>query len=152
MKNKIAFLLLSLLVSSQAQAGSIKLVSCYDGDTCSFRKGSQQITVRFADVDTPELHQGYGVQSKKWVFYRIKSAKNIKLSCKGKSYNRHICNIYLDGQHLQPEMVREGIAWDSVKYSKGKYWHLQSEAQRKRKGLWAIPGAIPPWTWRKGAR
>jgi len=49
--------------------------------------------------------------------------------------------------------VQDGMAWANQQ-AKGKFLRdktlvgIQGDAQKKKLGLWAEPGAVAPWEWR----
>ncbi len=46
-------------------------------------------------------------------------------------------------------MVREGWAWNYVKYSKSpRLAQLEREARAAKQGLWAGKNPVPPWEYR----
>lgn len=66
-------------------------------------------------------------------------------------YDRVIALVYVDGVNISEEYLTNGIAWwykPFVPFERG-YKHLQDEARKARKGLWALPDPIPPWKWQK---
>src|ERR1700704_3717405 len=48
-------------------------------------------------------------------------------------------------------LVKEGWCWWYRKHAAGDtvLERLETEAREARKGLWADPGPVPPWEWRK---
>ena len=47
-------------------------------------------------------------------------------------------------------LVRHGYAWSmTFRGKRGPYARLQARARAERRGLWALPGAIDPRTFRK---
>ena len=68
-------------------------------------------------------------------------------------YKRTLAVVLLDGVNVNLEMVRRGLAWRFVKYSKDKaLLDAQNAAKGARRGLWADPGPVPPWEWRARAK
>lgn len=57
---------------------------------------------------------------------------------------------------IQDALVSAGLAWVDDRYCKlpvCDLWRLhQREARAARRGLWADPDPVPPWTWRKMQR
>ena len=51
------------------------------------------------------------------------------------------------------ELVKAGLAWHYKQYSKDPVLaEAEVEARRGKAGLWSMPGAVPPWEWRRGRR
>jgi hypothetical protein len=63
--------------------------------------------------------------------------------------------LRLDGQDVGLLMIRQGLAWHDRRFASpdGSAANVRyAEAQRKARiggaGLWRLPAASPPWTWR----
>jgi micrococcal nuclease len=79
--------------------------------------------VRLAGIDTPEsrtadkMEKALGLESKKYLESRIKSAKNVIIKTEkldsSEKYGRILGWIYLDGEgnSLNTEMIEKGYAW-----------------------------------------
>lgn len=140
------FILFALIVLSfQVFAGRKKhsrastlqgvVQSCHDGDTCRVVVDGQVLKIRFSGIDTPELHQKYGPEAKQFTETLVKG-KAVDLKCEGRSYDRLTCDLYIHLVHVNAELVRNGWAYDSTKYSKGKYKDMVAEAQKLKLGMW----------------
>lgn len=135
--------------------------SCHDGDTCRatlvqnlLRKptsiqtkkiksdGSQIIKIRFAGIDAPELKQNEGKLAKNFTESLILK-KEVELECEGKSFDRTTCTVFLEKKNINEEIVRNGYAWDSPKYSMGKYQPLMLAAQKQKLGIWKTTTVSP---------
>jgi endonuclease YncB( thermonuclease family) len=78
--------------------------------------------------------------------------KLIELTAAGHDrYGRTIGYVQLpDGSDFGTEMIRSGLAWRYVAYSKNELLsNVENEARRQRLGLWSDPGVVAPWTYRK---
>lgn len=131
---------------------NVKLINCYDGDTCTFRDGAHKIKVRLAGVDAPEKNQQFGRESRDSLSSFIQSAKTIELRCIGRSYKRKVCEIFADGKSASEHQVSRGFAWDAPKYSKGKFRSLQDQAAKGKLGLWSQPNHPRPECFRNPRR
>lgn len=114
---------------------SASIISCHDGDTCKAEVKGRTVKIRLAGIDAPEIAQLEGVEAKKYLESKILK-KTLQFDCKGKSYDRIVCFLSLDGLDINEEMVRNGFAFDYQKFSKGKYRTLMETAQRKKIGIW----------------
>jgi len=128
-----------------------KVVSIIDGDTFKLlSKDSIQIKVRLANIDCPEKKQPFSTKAKQFVSDAIFS-KTVTINVLKKDrYRRYISNvIYNDSLILNYELVKQGLAWHYVKYSKDTVLQkLEDEAKLKRIGLWQDKNPIAPWNWR----
>lgn len=152
------FILLFFIVLncySQKQILTGKVVAITDGDTFKLlTKDSTLIKVRVANIDCPERRQPFSAKAKEFTSEAI-FGKNIKLKyLKKDRYGRFICNvIYNDSLNLSHELVKYGLAWHYVKYSKDKNLQtIEDEARADKVGLWQDKNAIPPWEWRSNKK
>lgn len=128
-----------------------KVVGVMDGDTFKLlTKDSTLIKVRLANIDCPEKKQPFSVKAKQFVSDAI-FGKSVSINViKKDRYRRYISNvIYNDSLILNHELVKHGLAWHYVKYSKDSILQgLEDKARLNRIGLWQDKNPIPPWDWR----
>lgn len=87
-----------------------------DGDTIVI----DQIHIRLAGIDAPELDHPWGQQSK-WALVRLCKGQTITARIKPEmSYERVVAECFLpDGRDLAAELVKAGLALDWPKFSGG---------------------------------
>lgn len=134
--------LLTLLLLLTMPAFADRVIDCHDGDTCRLERQGMVYKARFAGIDAPELKQPGGTQARDYLLTLI-ADKYIDADCKGTSWDRQTCTLYVSGQNINALMVQAGWAWDYREYSKGRYANLQAEAQRQQLGLWSNPHISP---------
>jgi micrococcal nuclease len=102
-----------------------------DGDTIVINN----IRVRLAGIDAPELDHPWGQRSK-WALVQLCKGQTVTARIKPElSYDRMVAECFLpDGRDLGAELVRIGLALDWPKFSGGKYRHLEPEDVRRK--LW----------------
>ena len=98
---------------------NVKIISCYDGDTCTSSKGEK---IRLACIDTPEI-RGNKVNLKKALFAR----DYLNSKVKGKSiilkrittdrYKRTVGELYADDINIQELLYKKGLAKIYKKYA-----------------------------------
>lgn len=137
----LAFVLPLQLLAAAPVEGFVK--SCHDGDTCRIEIKGKMVSVRFSGVDAPEKKQPGGRESQKFVHEKI-VGRTVQLHCEGRSYKRRTCRLQIDGQDVGEQLVRAGHAWDSPKYSKGRYRQAEEEARAEKRGLWAGANSAAP--------
>ena len=141
------------LLPAIALADNCKVTHISDGDTFTCLTGAnEQLKVRLAEIDAPELNQPYGNQSKQSLSALIHS-EMVKLDVQDiDDYGRTVARtIRMDGVDVNAEQVRSGAAWVYPKYVRDKsLLVLQAEAKNSHRGLWELPPAdqMPPWDWR----
>jgi micrococcal nuclease len=66
-------------------------------------------------------------------------------------YGRAVGRIIITGGAVaNVQMVRQGMAWDYVRYNQDPSLPaLEAEARAAHRGLWQDPNPAPPWNWRR---
>jgi micrococcal nuclease len=130
-----------------------KVVGIKDGDTVVVLDSlNNQITLRLAEVDTPEKSQPFGTKSKQFTSDQI-YLKTIKYVVTDTDrYGRSIAMIYYgeDNKYLSAEIIKKGMGWHYKRYSTSKELALLEDNAKKNKiGLWVDNNPIAPWEFRK---
>ena len=137
-----------------------KVVQVSDGDTINLLVDKTQHRIRLASIDAPETSHGserpgqpFGEASRKNLADYV-AGKTLTLTCFEKDhYGRDVCDVPANGTTANRLQVQDGMAWANQQ-AKGKFLRdktlvgIQSDAQKKKLGLWAEPGAVAPWEWR----
>ncbi|MCE3234010.1 MAG: hypothetical protein K0Q50_190 [Vampirovibrio sp.] len=145
MRRILLLTVLFFIASAQAE----KVCSAHDGDTIKLCTGE---SIRFNGIDAPELKQPYGVPARDYL-RRLVVGKDVRLACKGKSYNRKVCGVYLGDLDVQRDMVDHGFAYDYFHYSRGRFADAEAFARGRKLGVWAMPdGGERPWDYRRSKR
>ena len=155
-KLKLLIVPLFLIFNLSAQAEIIEglVVKIADGDTLTLLTGSnEKIKVRLAGIDTPERKQPFGSEAKQALSKLVFQKKAlIEVETKDR-YGRTVGIVFVDGQNINYELVRQGMAWVYRKYNNDEIlYELEAQAKTKKTGLWADAKPIAPWSWRKGVR
>jgi len=132
---------------TQIQKISGVVQKCHDGDTCRVIANDKNLKIRFAGIDTPELKQKYGKDAQAFTESKIKN-RNVDLECEGTSYDRLTCTVFLEGKNINREIVLNGWAYDSFKYSKGAYAPDVEIAKSQRLGMWKDANLVSPYCFR----
>lgn len=126
-------------------------ISVFDGDSATLRvSGSDnKLTVRLYGIDAPELQQDYG----KTASARLRELilqKPIEIVSKGlDNKKRPLVVIYCNGQDINLEMLREGMAWHYDRFDHTpEYEAAHAEAKEHKRGLWINDNAIHPEDFR----
>ena len=155
-KLKLLIVPLFLIFNLSAQAETIQglVVKIADGDTLTLLTGSnEKIKVRLAGIDTPERKQPFGSEAKQALSKLVFQKKAlIEVETKDR-YGRTVGIVFVDGQNINYELVRQGMALVYRKYTNDEIlYELEAQAKTKKTGLWADAKPIAPWSWRKGVR
>lgn len=125
----------------------------YDGDTILLKNGQK---VRFLGVNTPEVagrhndaEQG-GEEAKAWL-QQLLQHKKVRLEVdveQQDKYQRTLAHVFTeDKQHVNLELVRQGLATVNIYPPNLKYIEALSMAQhlaeQERLGIWAYPDYAP---------
>lgn len=170
-RTALLFFVFLLLVPSHTSAWPGTVISVHDGDTITVeREGGERERVRLFGVDCPELAyagrweaQPYSRIATNFVkeLFQQDGMVDVAIWEMGTSYERIVGGVIMlhNGQTVQEELVRAGLAWVDARYCKQsirecKNWFvLQQEAAEARRGLWAeLDGPdkpVAPWEWRK---
>lgn len=137
------------------QSKNYKVIKVKDGDTIVILMDNQELKIRLNHIDCPEKKQPYGTKAKQYVSDAC-FGKKIRLIHKNKydKYGRLIAEIILpNGQNLNKNLVKNGLAWHYKKHSTdAEYAQLERTARNKKINLWSEKQPIAPWDWRKMPR
>lgn len=141
-----------------------KVVYVDDGDTVVMLvDGRTQMKIRLSSIDAPEsshtnkqvgrIGQPYSDNSGRYLASIVKG-KNVDAHCfEADRYGRAVCELFVDGQSVNREMVKLGWAWANVA-AQGRYLrdksllYTEATARASHAGLWAGLNPVAPWAWR----
>lgn len=133
-----------------------------NGDTIIVNKGNTKLTIRLVCIDAPEVSHA---KNKPGQAFSQKSTKHLAglmlnkildvKSYRPDRYGRALGEVFLDGNNINLEMVKAGLA-EVYRGTPAKgqdmepYWKAEEEARRAGKGMW-VPGDkyVSPREWRK---
>jgi|GEM_PF-5005054 len=125
------------------------VVSVTDGDTVRLEGGER---VRLNCVDAPERNQPYGSDATREL-QRLVAAGGVRIEREGRDrYGRTIGILYANSTDINRALILRGAGWNYDRYCGGQYQGEENQARAAGRGLWALPGPIAPWNWRRGAR
>lgn len=127
------------------------VVKIQDGDTLTVLVAQQQIKVRIASIDAPELEQPFGQRSRQSLA-DICHQKQASVAPAGHDrYGRTIGEVVCDGVPAGSEQVRRGMAWVYVRFATAgsTLYQLEAEARIAQRGLWSATSPTPPWGYRR---
>lgn len=129
------------------------MVGISDGDSITVRCSDRpQERVRIAEIDAPERSQPFGKAAKARAS-ELAFGKQVELEVVGRDrYGRVVGKVRLpDGTDFGREMIRSGLAWRYLSYSKdASLSSVEVEARSGRRGLWAdSQSPTPPWEFRR---
>ena len=139
-----------------SQAVSATVLSIGDGDTIRVRQAGKAITVRLACIDAPETAQSpYGQQARTYLQQRLPIGREVSLNVKTTDrYGRTVAEVF-SGVNINLALVEDGQSFAYRQYlsscSEQKYLEAETKANRRRIGVWDVPGGITrPWEFRRG--
>jgi micrococcal nuclease len=137
---------------AQVTEFSAPVIGISDGDTIRVLHEGVSKRIRLFGIDCPEMGQAFGNTAKKFTG-DLAYGKTVKIRVRDiDRYHRIVAEIILpDGRMLNHEIVKSGLAWWYRKYARSdsELHRLETEAREAKRGLWADPDPVPPWTWRK---
>ena len=150
---KFIFSLVALFASAIVFANDLtgKVTAVIDGNTLQILCNNDEThTVQLIGIDSPELSQEYGEESKK-MLEKIVLGKKVTLSIKGEDWRGNPLAIVLVNGKKDPrvELLKEGLAWTAEKNPLPDLEACRTQAQQKGIGLWKQSNPTPPWTHRR---
>lgn len=152
-----------LLLGLQSYAVSeitARVIEVKDGDTIKAQtQDSKVLVIRIAGIDAPEKGQPSGQES----LLNLANLTHLRIVTldlqKKDKYGRVVAKVLVEGRDVGLAQVEAGLAWhykvyeiEQDKSDRDAYAAGELEARRRAIGLWASPGAIPPWDFRKQRR
>ena len=134
-----------------AEKEEVTFSKCVDGDTAKVILNEEEITVRFLAIDTPETkhptkgEEPFGKEASEYTCSALTNATTIELeyddgSDKQDKYSRYLAWIWVDGELLQDNLIKEGLAEVAYLYGDYKYTSLlqdhEAVAKTNKKGKW----------------
>lgn len=130
-----------------------KVSKVIDGDTIELLAKENpyhhitKLKIRLYGIDAPELKQAYGKEAKEYLSALIlKQEVSLIIENKDK-YDRFVGTIFLKGQDINKEMVKNGYAHAYESFSK-KYLAEQADAKKFKLGLWQDERVMSPSEFR----
>lgn len=157
----ILLLVIALLaLPGQAALISGRVVHVADGDTITVLDASKvQHKIRLAGIDAPEKSQAFGQRSRESLAELVANRTVIVETNKKDLYGRHIGKVLVNGQDVNVEQIRRGLAWFYRQYERElsdsdrqSYDRAEGEARDFQRGLWADKQPVPPWDFRASLR
>ena len=146
----LLLLLSSGTIEAKLQAEVAQVLRVEDGDSITVKVDQTKYRIRLAEIDAPELDQAWGAESKAALRKKLQNEEVALEVIDVDRYSRLVARVFLNGRHINREMIREGHAWVYLEYLRDNSLIPPEAAAREKKlGLWAFEGAIAPWQWRK---
>ena len=130
------------------------VVAVSDGDTLTARCGRpgayQQMKVRVAAIDAPELGQAHGRASRQQLLQLCIGQRARIDPVERDRYGRTVAHVRCNDIDVASEQVRTGLAWVYARYagSRPQLAPLERRARASGAGLWAQRRPMAPWTYR----
>lgn len=152
-----AFLPQSLKEQNLEKELTGKVSRVIDGDTIELLAKTSKtnpynhiakLKIRLYGIDAPELKQAYGKEAKEYLSALVlKQEVGLIIENKDK-YDRFVGTLFLKGQDINKEMVKNGYAHAYESFSK-KYLAEQADAKMFKLGLWQDERVMSPSEFRK---
>jgi endonuclease YncB( thermonuclease family) len=146
----LCFALICISGSAQSEEFTAKVVAVLDGDTVLVKRAKGLVKIRLAEIDAPEKAQTFGETSRRSLSDMV-SGRQVKIVSQAlDQYGRMVAHLSVNGQDVNAEQIRRGMAWEYSHFHSNQILiALQEEARRAPRGLWALSDPTPPWEWRK---
>ncbi|WP_039882652.1 thermonuclease family protein [Campylobacter upsaliensis] len=130
-----------------------KVSKVIDGDTIELLAKENpynhitKLKIRLYGIDAPELKQAYGKEAKEYLSALVlKQEVSLIIENKDK-YDRFVGTLFLKGQDINKEMVKNGYAHAYESFSK-KYLAEQADTKKFKLGLWQDERVMSPSEFR----
>jgi micrococcal nuclease len=145
-------LLVALIASGSASVNYVSLViSVLDGDTIEVLHNKQPERIRLNGNDCPEKGQAFGQKAKQATSALVSQKEVSTDAWQGQAWT-HDCRRAVAGWYKRQSATgQRRLVLPYQKYAPDSVIlaELQRRARRSGLGLWADPGPVPPWEWRK---
>lgn len=151
---RLAFFILFFSAPLFAQTITGRVISIADGDTIAIvTPEKKQVKIRLGEIDAPERSQDFGERSKQSLSELI-YGKDVQVTVESTDqYGRSIGKISFNGQDVNLEQIRRGMAWFYVQYGRDPaYRQAEKQARSQRVGLWGDANPTPPWEYRRAKK
>ena len=128
------------------------VIAIESGDTFTLEMGNKTERIRLEGIDCPEVDQPFGNKAKTFTSRKILN-KKVTVEVKSRDSYNGTWSVVLtpDGQDLNRELLKTGLAWWYHKYSDDhSLGELETKARLKHRGLWDQIAPMPPWDFRRG--
>lgn len=155
-----ALVLAGLGLPAIAATYTARVVAIADGDTLTVLDAERrQHKIRLAGIDAPEKRQAWGQRAQQFLGERVfQRVVRIEVSKKDR-YGREVGTVWLEGEDINLELLRAGLAWHYRAYEReqppedrARYADAEQQARERRQGLWSDAHPLAPWEFRRRAR
>jgi endonuclease YncB( thermonuclease family)/methylphosphotriester-DNA--protein-cysteine methyltransferase len=138
-----------------------KVINVHDGDTITvLDQDNKKFHIRLQGIDAPELKQEFGAVSQQNLSRMVLGKQVTIVWTKVDKYRRTVGTIMLDGQDVNIEQVKAGLAWHFKKYEdeqspedRRTYSAAEQSARAAELGLWKPPSSpTAPGDWRQAVK
>tara|TARA_B100001057_G_scaffold293441_1_gene293545 strand:+ start:1143 stop:1556 length:414 start_codon:yes stop_codon:yes gene_type:complete len=103
---------------------NVKIISCYDGDTCTSSEGEK---IRLACIDTPEIRGNkvnleQALLARDYLNSKVKGKSVVLKRITNDRYNRTVGELYKDKINIQELLYKKGLAKIYKKYAYQCSW------------------------------
>lgn len=133
------------------------VVSVGDGDTLRMDYQGENITLRFACIDSPETSQTpWGAAATERLRQLTPRGSTIQFrEADTDRYGRLVAEVYAGGQNINLQMVREGHAVVYTQFlrscpdTQDLLLQAETQARQQRLNFWNQPNPVMPWDYRR---
>lgn len=133
------------------------VVSVGDGDTLRMDYQGENITLRFACIDSPETSQTpWGPAATERLRQLTPRGSTIQFrEADTDRYGRLVAEVYAGGQNINLQMVREGHAVVYTQFlrscpdTQDLLLQAETQARQQRLNFWNQPNPVMPWDYRR---
>ncbi len=150
----LALIVIAFLAPGFTYSWEGKVVAVQRADQIQVVKDVGKVeTVRLYGIHSPGAPQPFGETAGQYMRKRVLGEIVRVDPLIVDPFNRIIAWVYLDGDCLNKELLRQGMTWWYRKYVpfETELAELEEEARKAKIGLWAYPSPVPPWEYNMSA-
>jgi Staphylococcal nuclease homologue len=109
--------------------------------------------VRLYGIDSPAEPQDFGKVAYLYTSRRVLGRAVEVRPLFRDHFDRVLAWVFVDGENLNKELLRNGLAWWYKKYLpfETELERLEQKARKARAGLWSGNSPVPPWEYQPAA-
>lgn len=153
-KGFVAVVLIYFLSCLSVFAWDGYVTKVLDGDSLRVRKGNRVYEIRIYGIDSPEYGQACWQEARALARVLVLGKRVTIESLDLDRYGRIVALVSNQGQLVNSELVRNGLAWVYPRYCQKQplcsdMKSLEQAAKEQGLGLWREQSPMPPWLWKR---
>ncbi len=127
------------------------VIEILDGDTFKAELEGREVTIRVAHIDAPEKGQPLYTEATSFARALLREQPIQLRPRQFDRYGRVVAEVKTRyGQDFSEKILQAGLAWwDPSKLKDLQYGREAEQAQKRKRGIWALEKPEAPWIYRR---